>query len=164
MGGQKLNYVTILLLHHDDKPPHCPEIRKHTRAFHRCLTNRGHHTTTITPLFHRATQNALTYMSRTPDEHTIRQQTLKTRTDRTVFFHLQYHPQDPTARTLQHTWQQTVATPTNNAPLAQLKNIDGIRVPIQSLTIAYSHPPNLRNQFSIRSIKNRGCAVSSYLT
>eukprot|EP00804_Cyclotella_cryptica_P002035 CCRYP_007437-RA/>CCRYP_007437-RA protein AED:0.70 eAED:0.89 QI:0/-1/0/1/-1/0/1/0/78 len=37
-------------------------------------------------------------------------------------------------------------------------------VPIQSLTIPYNCPTNLRNQFSIRNIENRGRAVSSYLT
>jgi hypothetical protein len=103
-------------------------------------------------------------MSHTPDEHAVCQQMLNDKTENTIFFHPQYHPQDPPARDLQHTWQQTVATPPNEAPLSQMKNIDGIHVPIRSLTIAYSRPPNVRNQFSIRKIENRGRAVSSYLT
>eukprot|EP00804_Cyclotella_cryptica_P008346 CCRYP_018321-RC/>CCRYP_018321-RC protein AED:0.21 eAED:0.21 QI:0/-1/0/1/-1/0/1/0/340 len=159
---QSLIFGNILRIHRLCSTPE--EIRTHSRAFYRCLINRSHHSATITPLFHRATQNARAYMLRTPDDHALRQCTLQAKTDNTIFFHLQYHPQDPTARDLQYTWQQTIATPPNDVPLSQLTNIDGIRVPIQSLTIAYSRPPNLRNQFSIRSIENRGRAVSSYLT
>jgi hypothetical protein len=159
---QSLIFGNILRIHRLCSTPQ--EIQKHTRAFHRRLANRGHHPATITPLFHKATQNAIAYTSRPPEEQTTRQQLQKTKTEHTVFFHLQFHPQDPTARDLQHTWQQTVATPPNDTPLTNLQNIDGIRVPIQSLTIAYSRPANLRNQFSIRKIENRGRAVSSYVT
>ena len=158
---QSLIFGNILRIHRLCSTP--LEVRKHTRAFLHRLINRGHHTTTLTPLFRKATKNALAYMSRSADEHAIRQQMQKAKTEHTIFFHLQYHPQDPTARELQHIWQETIATPPNDTPLSHLKNIDGIRIPIQSLTIAYSRPPNLRNQFSIRNIENRGRAVSSYL-
>eukprot|EP00804_Cyclotella_cryptica_P004476 CCRYP_017640-RD/>CCRYP_017640-RD protein AED:0.13 eAED:0.12 QI:0/-1/0/1/-1/1/1/0/340 len=159
---QSLIFGNILRIHRLCSTTH--EIRKHTRAFHQRLLNRGHHSTVITPIFHKAAQNAIAYTSRTPTEQAARQQMLKSKTDNTVFFHLQFHPQDPTARDLQHAWQHTVASPPNDIPLSQLQNIDGITVPIQSLTIAYSHPANLRNRFSIRKIENRGRAVSTYLT
>jgi hypothetical protein len=149
---QSLIFGNILRIHRLCSTPQ--EIRKHTRAFHQRLTNRGHHTATIT----------IAYTSRTHTEHATRQQLLKPKTDNTVFFHLQFHPQDPAARDLQHAWQQTVATPPNETPLSHLTNIDRITVPIQSLTIAYSRPANLRNQFSVRKIENRGRAVSTYLT
>eukprot|EP00804_Cyclotella_cryptica_P004320 CCRYP_013511-RA/>CCRYP_013511-RA protein AED:0.31 eAED:0.31 QI:0/-1/0/1/-1/0/1/0/340 len=158
---QSLIFGNILRIHRLCSTPE--EISKHSRAFHRRLINRGHHSATITPLFHRATQNAHTYLLRTPDEHTLCQRSLQAKTNNTIFSHLQYHPQDPTARELQHAWQQTIVLPPNDVPLSQLENIDGVRVPIQSLTVAYSRPPNLRNHFSICSIKNRGRTVSSYL-
>ena len=150
-------------------PTHTPpmlhttrNLKTYSRLHHR-LTNCGYHTAVITPIFHKATKNAIAYTSRTAIEQAARQQMLTSKTDKTVFFHLQFHPQDPTARDLQQAWQQTVATPPNDVPLSNLKNIDGINVPIQSLTIAYSRPTNLRNQFSIRNIENRGRAVSTYL-
>jgi hypothetical protein len=149
---QSLIFGNILRIHRLCSTPQ--EIQKHTRAFLQRLTNRGHHTATIT----------IAYTSRTHTEHATCLQLLKPKTDNTVFFHLQFHPQDPAARDRQHAWQQTVATPPNETPLSHLTNIDRITVPIQSLTIAYSHPANLRNQFSVRKIENRGRAVSTYLT
>ena len=159
---QSLIFGNILRIHRLCSTQH--KVRKHTRAFHHRLTNRGYHTAVITPIFHKATKNAIAYTSRTAIEQATRQQMLTSKTDKTVFFHLQFHPQDPTARDLQQAWQQTVATPPNEAPLSQMKNMEGIHVPIHSLTIAYSHPPNLSNQFSIRKIESRGHTVSSYLT
>eukprot|EP00804_Cyclotella_cryptica_P007593 CCRYP_010665-RA/>CCRYP_010665-RA protein AED:0.25 eAED:0.45 QI:0/-1/0/1/-1/0/1/0/217 len=150
-------------------PTHTPPLLhtagnpKNTRAFHQRLTDRGYPSTTITPLFRKATHNALQYMACSPDDHATRQCKLKEKTANTVFLHLQYHPQGPPARDLQHLWQQTVAAPPGEVPLPDTKNIDGAHVPIHSLTIAYSHPPNLRNQLSIRTIKNRGRADSSYI-
>ena len=158
---QSLIFGNILRIHRLCSTPE--DITKHSRAFHRRLINRGHLSTTITPLFRQATQNARAYLLRTPDEHSLRQRSLQAKTDNTIFLHLQYHPQDPTARELQQAWRQTILSPPNDVPLSELGNIDGVHVPIQSLTVAYSRPPNLRNQFSVRNIENRGRAVSSYL-
>jgi hypothetical protein len=158
---QSLIFGNILRIHRLCSTPN--EIQKHSRAFLRRLINRGHNSSTITPIFYKATQNARAYMQRTPDDHAHRQHALQTKNDTTIFFHLKYHPQDPTARDIQQAWQTTIALPPNDIPLTQLTNTDGINVPIQSLTIAYSRPLNLRNQFSVRNIENRGRAVSSYL-
>ena len=158
---QSLILGNVLRIHRLCSSPQ--EVRKHTRAFFRRLVNRGHNTTTLTPLFHKATHNALAFMSRSNDDQDLRHRSKQDKLDSTIFLHLQYHPQDPTARELQHIWHETVATPPNEIPLHNLTNIDGIQIPIQSLTIAYSRPPNLRNQFSVRNIENRGRAVSSYL-
>eukprot|EP00804_Cyclotella_cryptica_P014636 CCRYP_012684-RC/>CCRYP_012684-RC protein AED:0.41 eAED:0.41 QI:0/-1/0/1/-1/0/1/0/217 len=159
---QSLIFGNILRIHRLCSTPN--EIQKHSRAFFRRLINRGHNSSTITPIFHKATHNARAYMQRTPDDHTHRQHTLQTKTDTTIFFRLKYHPQDPTARDIQQAWQTTIASPPNDVPLTQLTNVDGFSMPIQSLTIAYSRPLNLRNQFSVRNIENRGLTVSSYLT
>ena len=159
---QSLILGNILRIHRLCSSPQ--EVHKHTHAFFRRLVNRGHDTTTLTPLFQKATHNALAYMSRSDDDQNTRHQRKQAKMDSTIFLHLQYHPQDPTARDLQQIWHETVATPPNDITLHNLTNIDGVQIPIRSLTIAYSRPPNLRNQFSIRNIKNRGRAVSSYLT
>jgi hypothetical protein len=158
---QSLIFGNILRIHRLCSTP--AAIRKHARAFYHRLLHRGHHSSTITPIFRKATNNALAYMLRTPEEHTQRQHTHQSKNDSTIFFHLQYHPHDPSARDIQQAWQQTIASPTNDVPLSQLTNIDGIHIPLQTLTVAYSRPPNLRNQFTIRNIENRGRAVSTYL-
>eukprot|EP00804_Cyclotella_cryptica_P027404 CCRYP_008835-RB/>CCRYP_008835-RB protein AED:0.21 eAED:0.21 QI:0/-1/0/1/-1/0/1/0/271 len=140
------------------------EIQKNTHAFYKRLMDRGHPEATITPLFRKATHNALQYMARSPEDQDTRRCQQKDKTSNTIFLHLQYHPQDPPAWELQNLWHHTVATPPGDVPLTDMKNNDGAHVPITSLTIVYSHPPNLRNQLSIRTIKNRRHAVSSYLT
>eukprot|EP00804_Cyclotella_cryptica_P005147 CCRYP_018671-RB/>CCRYP_018671-RB protein AED:0.36 eAED:0.36 QI:0/-1/0/1/-1/0/1/0/158 len=58
---QSLIYGNILRIHRLCSSPR--EVHKHTRYFFHRLTNRGHNTTILTPLFRRATNNALTYMS-----------------------------------------------------------------------------------------------------
>ena len=158
---QSLIFGNILRIHRLCSTPE--EIAKHIRAFHSRLLNRGHLSTTITPLFRNAAQNAHAYLLRTPDEHSLRQHAIQAKNDNTIFLHLQYHPQDPTARELQQAWRQTIVSPPNDIPLSELENTDGMHIPIQYLTVAYSRPPNLRNQFSVRNIENRGRAVSSYL-
>eukprot|EP00804_Cyclotella_cryptica_P017252 CCRYP_016814-RA/>CCRYP_016814-RA protein AED:0.34 eAED:-0.04 QI:0/-1/0/1/-1/0/1/0/363 len=132
---QSLIFGNILQIHRLCSTPQ--ETIKNTHAFHRLLTNRGHPSATITALFQKVTQNALEFMSLTPDDHATHQQMLKEKTENTIFLHLQYHPQDPPARDQQHVWQQTIATPHRKAPIAQMKNIDGVHIPIHSLTIAY---------------------------
>ena len=159
---QSLIFGNTLQIHRIWSTPQ--EIQKNTQAFHRRLTNHGYPNTTIMPLFQKATQNALAYIACSPNDHTTRQCKLKDKTDNTIFLHLQYHPQDPPAHDLQHIWRQTVATPLGKAPLPTMKNLYGAQIPIHSLTITYSRPPNLCNQLSIQKIENRGHAVSSYLT
>jgi hypothetical protein len=45
-----------------------------------------------------------------------------------------------------------------------MENIEGAKIPIKKLTIAYSRHPNLCNLFSIRKISTRGWEVSTYTT
>ena len=41
----------------------------------------------------------------------------------TLFFHLQYHLQDPPSSALQRIWQEELNTPRFSAPLADIKNL-----------------------------------------
>ena len=139
------------------------EIHHNTKAFYQHLITQGYDHHTLTPIFQKATYNALAYLSRSLADHDNRRSEKQNKTKRTVFLHLQYHPQDPPAREIQHIWESTVAHPPGQPHINTMTNYDGACTPIDTLTIAYSHPLNLRNQFSVRTICHRGRDVSSFL-
>jgi hypothetical protein len=70
-----------------------------------------------------------------------------------VFFHLQYHPSNPSASVIQQLWRTHVFTPPGATPLYLLKNREGHPVNIKKLTIAYSRAPNLGNLLSCRRLQ-----------
>jgi hypothetical protein len=156
-----LIYGNILRIHRLCSTQH--EIKIHTTAFYRRLHNRGYNSKTLQKFFHKATLNAQAYLNASTIDHDKRHHEKSTKTKRTVFFHLKYHPQDPPARDIQHIWEHTVTKPQGQPNINTMKNYDGANTPIDSLTVAYSRPLNLRNQFSVRNIQNRGQAVSSFL-
>ena len=80
-----------------------------------------------------------------------------------VFFHLEFHPEDPTPRAIHRLWREYVSEPEGSTPLRDMRNVFNEVVNLDHLTIAYSRPPNLRNRFSVRDILGRGRDVSSYL-
>eukprot|EP00804_Cyclotella_cryptica_P001243 CCRYP_012736-RB/>CCRYP_012736-RB protein AED:0.40 eAED:0.40 QI:0/-1/0/1/-1/0/1/0/112 len=64
---QSLIFGNILRIHRLCSTPN--EIQKHSRAFFRRLINRGHNSSTITPIFHKATHNARAYMQHARRPH-----------------------------------------------------------------------------------------------
>ncbi|KAL7479497.1 hypothetical protein ACHAW6_005224 [Cyclotella cf. meneghiniana] len=62
----------------------------------------------------------------------------------------------------------TSGTPSSQTPhqppSQNIKNQQGFTPDIAPLTIAYSRPPNLRNQLSVCTIQGRRMPVSSYIT
>ena len=70
-----------------------------------------------------------------------------------IFFHLRYHPANPSASDIQKLWRRHVLTPPYATPLYKLRNRDGFQVDIQKLTIAYSRAPNLGNLLSCRKLR-----------
>ena len=139
------------------------QIRHNINAFYQRLINHGYHNNVLTPIFRKATYNALAYLACSPKDHEKRRNDKTNKTKRTVFLHLQYHPQDPPAREIQQIWDNTVANPAGHPHINTMRNYNGATTPIDTLTIAYSRPPNLRHQFSVRTIKNKGREVSSFL-
>jgi hypothetical protein len=86
-----------------------------------------------------------------------------------LFFHLQYHPQDPPSSVIQQAWKEFVSLPSRSQPLASLpvrsREKQGKTIPFKSdrLIVCYSRPPNLGNLLSYRKITpNSGPPVSSY--
>jgi len=136
---------------------------KKTRQLYSRLIQRGYTPQQLLPLFHNAHTHAKNYISRSQtDSELIRQQTLLS-SQRRVFLHLPYHPDDPPAHTIQSIWNTHVAEPINQPKLSAMTNNQQAPTPINQLTIAYHRPPNLRNLLSIRTIHGRGCNVSTFL-
>ena len=81
-----------------------------------------------------------------------------------VFFHLTYHPKDPTSKSLQRQWRQHLLHPPWEPPLWSLKNKNKIPIGIKSMCVEYSCPKNLSNIFTYCKIDRLdGPQVSSYL-
>lgn len=130
---------------------------------YRRLLRRGYTPSRLIPLFVKARANAKSYLARSERGHALVREERKHAAKRRVFFHLKYHPQDPSSQEIQRLWRQHVANPPGRFPLATLENYQGAPVPIDQLTIAYSRHPNLRNIMSVRKLHNRGREVSSFL-
>ena len=86
--------------------------------------------------------------------------------DRSLFFHLQYNPADPPARTIQRWWRDRVLDPFNprlgrsvGQPLANFK-VNGQPIRLQRLTIAYSRNRNLGQELSYRRLRSDDPSMS----
>ena len=140
------------------------DIQRRMKTFYRRLLRRGYSAETLIPLFCKANENALQHLRRTPEQLKQIEDRKLVQGYRRVFFHLQYHPNDPNSRVIQKVWKETILQPPGEIHINQIKNHEGERIPIDQLTIAYSRPPNFGNMFSVRKFnKKRGPNVSSFL-
>ena len=81
-----------------------------------------------------------------------------------VVFHQDYHPRDPTSKSLQRQWRQHLLHPPWEPPLWSLRKKNKIPIGIRSICVAYSRPKNLGNIFIYRKIDRLdGPPVSFYL-
>ena len=127
------------------------------------LMERGHPEESLTSLFAKAEENASQYITRSKAEQLQRKAEAKEASSHQIYFHLQFHPQDPPAKELQRLWREFISEPPGEDPLSKMSNYDGELVGIDRMVVAYSRPPNLRNKFSVRNIQGRGRPVSEYL-
>ena len=134
----------------------------HTKilVFYDCLTQTGYNNSTLDPLF----QQVITIAQKKPYNNTNNDNTHHPQQNAvSKLLHLQYHPQDPRAKEIQHIWERTITSPPGQQHISNMTNYEGARVPIDTPTIAYSRPPNLRNQLSIQTLRCRGQEVSTFL-
>jgi hypothetical protein len=75
--------------------------------------------------------------------------------DERIFFHIPYHPQNPSSGIVQHLWQDLLHLPPGKECLNQLRNWEGHRVPIKHLFVAYHCNPNLANLNSYRKLSSQ---------
>ena len=140
------------------------DIRRRIKVFFRRLLRRGYSKDYLIPLFTKATENAKKHLRRTAAHLKAMEDAKLLKGYRRVFFHLQYHPNDPDSRIIQQTWKETILQPAGKDHINQVKNLEDQRIPIDQLTIAYSRPPNFGNMFSVRKFnKKRGPNVSSFI-
>ena len=140
------------------------DIDKKLKEFFGHLLDSGHKASMLTPLFDKAMKNAKDYISRTPEHRNLLRAQKEEENKRRVFFHIPFHPQNPSSSTLQSLWRRTVGAPTNKTPLNKCKNHSGNEIPIDRMVIAYSRAPNIGNLLSYRKICNRtGPNVSSFI-
>jgi len=128
------------------------------------LLNRGHQESTLLPLFKKAIDNAIEYLSKSDEEKLAAKELKAEAARKRVYFHVPYHPNNPTAATIQRLWRLHVAEPVGELPLNKMENIDGAEVEIEKMIVAYHRAPNLGNRFSYRKIDDRnGPKLSSFL-
>ena len=107
-------------------------------------------------LFKKAIRRAIDYK---PKSHPRR----KMEMDRSILFHLQYHPKNPKPHELQQLWKEKILHPFPQRPLFQLRNYNYKLIEVDRMIIAFSRPRNLGNLLSYRDLKNTtGPPASSF--
>ena len=76
--------------------------------------------------------------------------------DSLVFHHMVFHPRDPPARVFQLLFWRFIIQPINEPHIYDVRNIDGVRVQIDRLILAYHNPKTLRNLFFPRKFAQEG--------
>ena len=127
------------------------------RSFLRRLRARGYPLSTLLPLFHRAhllASNPPTATALCSDAEDNKKR---------IFFHLEFHPDNPRSPELQNIWRSTVIQPPSDEHLSLIRNIHDKEVEIRQMTVAYSRPRNIGNLLSPRNLHlSNGLPVSSY--
>ena len=118
--------------------------RRHLTNFFNRLIRRGYNRGTLLPLFQRAALRARTGISQTKVH--------RHKEAGPTFYHLQYHPNDPTSSTLQHHWKNEFSEPIYEKPFADIRNRKGVKTGITRMIVAYSRPPNLGNILSRKNL------------
>eukprot|EP00956_Cyclotella_meneghiniana_P032435 scaffold89233_cov70-Cyclotella_meneghiniana.AAC.1 len=81
------------------------------KQFIQRLIARGHKKDDLLPIFERAEINATKYLRRTEAESKQMAKDKWKQSRKQVFFHLQYHPEDPQTREIQKLWRDLVSDP-----------------------------------------------------
>ena len=128
------------------------DIEQELVSFYGHLRNRGYQDSTLSPLFDKAIANAVNYISTPESVRLKRKSDAAEQARRRVFFHLQYHPQNPPSREIQRLWREHVAYPPGEKPLNELIGAGNTTIPIDQLVVAYSRGSNLGELFSYQKI------------
>jgi hypothetical protein len=80
------------------------DIDKELSLFYWYLLNRGHKPEKLLPLFEKGINNAITYLSLSPEQQEAKKKAKIGRLDQCIFLHLPYHPQNPSSSFVQRLW------------------------------------------------------------
>ncbi len=121
------------------------DIEKELSLFYKRLLNRGYTSTKLLPLFKKGINNAISYLSLSPEQWEARKKAKVGRLDERIFLHLPYHLQNPSSGFIQSLWQNLVFLPPGQEELTKMTNHEGHHIPIKRLIVAYHRNPNLAN-------------------
>ncbi len=143
---------------------HSKDIDRELSLFHTRLLTRGNISKKLLPIFEKGINNAISYLSQTPEQRNAIKKAKVGKSNKRIFLHIPYHPQNPSSGSVQSLWQNLFLLPPGKENLNQLTNWEGQHVPIKRLTIAYHHNPNLANLNSYRKLSLRtGLKPSTFI-
>ena len=102
------------------------------QKFLRHLQFCGYDRQSILPILYSAIEKAKNYEGPPAKETTLDPTTL--------FFKLEYHPNDPSSADFQRVWRNKLSTPAHSRLLAKTNNVG-----IDQMIVCYRRPPNLGN-------------------
>lgn len=140
------------------------DIVARVRTFFRRMRRRGHQPRDILPLFKKGRANALRFLATSEEDRLAQRAQAQTAAARRVYFHVEYHPQSPPAREVQHLFDLHVLNPPGKKPFNLLGPDSCPDIPLDAMIVAYHRSPNLGNMFSYRKLDKRdGPPVSSFI-
>ncbi len=80
------------------------DIDKELSLFYKRLLNRGYLTPKLIPLFEKGINNAILYLSLTPQQQELQAKTKMGKLDERILFNIPYHHQNPPLGFIQHLW------------------------------------------------------------
>ncbi len=128
------------------------------------LLDHGDQLAQLTLLFQQAMDNAKVYLQHTALDYLCAKSKKGEGQCQHVFLYLQYHPANPSSKTIQKLWHERVASPKDKPPFHRLTNDQGYAIPIDCLTIVWHRPPSLGNLLSYMKLsKHMELKVLSYV-
>ncbi len=137
------------------------DITNRVVTFFRRLRHRGYSPSFLIPQFKKALDNAAKYKASSNAMREAQKKQNLEQSRRQVYFHLDWHPQQPNTQDLQHHFENCVLRPPGRKHFNQL--LPGNQeIPLEAMVVAYHRTHNIGDLFSYRNIENRnGPSVSS---
>ncbi len=144
---------------------HSKDVDKELSLLHTSLLTHGYTSNKLLPLFEKGINNAISYLSQTSEQQDAIKKAKIGKSDKRIFFHIPYHPQNPSSGFIQNLWQNLVHLPPGKKDLNQMMNWEGHHVPIKRLIAAFHRNPNLTNLNSYQKLTIRtGLKSSTFIT
>jgi hypothetical protein len=119
------------------------------QQFFKRLRHHGHSKESLKPIFSQAEENALKYINSTAEEQARHTKQKLMDSQKQIYFHLQFHLENPPARDIQALWKDYISHPHIGVPFQYMKNLNKERVGFDKLVIPNSRPLNLQNRFTV---------------
>ena len=152
------NILRIFRLNSDEE-----DIIDDTKRFYHRFCQRGHTSESIKPLFLAGIKNARKFLATSQQERDAIKLQKGEAASRTLYLHIEYHPQNPPSHEIQQLFANTVLHPPGKRPFNQIDVYGREKVPVDAMTIAYHRAHNIGDILSYRDVSKKfGPPVSSY--